>query len=299
MSARRLLRAPAGALALFAAACTAQPAPEPPAHERETALAWAAYARGTPADLEAAIRHADACVKQYQGTATRKQAELAAKKEQPAVGVVSEAVKWAVLKHGPINDVGACLYIKLRAAAKLGRAADSAAAGAAVEQLPAARCWDPKGWLWSPADAAALFKRRPDLADKAPHEWYTAEAWAAVKTRDFATAAKFAARCTDEFFPSALAMDEALGKAGNDPATGEVSDATKKAIFANAVLNDVASCAFIRGEAFEELKDTAAAIRAYRDARRLPRGRCWDPNGWFWSPAEAAGDRLVALGVRP
>ena len=301
MSAARLVRASAGALALVALSCAVPvsgdppPAAEPPLHVKETGLAWAAYLKGAPADLEAAIKHADACIGEFEGAANRKQVELAARKEPIANGVVTDEQRIAVLKHGPVNDVATCYYIKARAAAKLGRKAEAAEALAAAERYTTARCWDPKGWLWSPADAAALFKRRPDIADRAPHEVYAIEGWAAIEERQYEKAAKLADRCVTEFLPAATTMEQALAKAGKTFPVGEVSDQVKTAILANGVLNDVSSCLVIRGQAAEALRDKPAAVKAYKAAVALPRGRCWDPRGWFWSPAEKASDRLAVL----
>jgi hypothetical protein len=50
---------------------------------------------------------------------------------------------------------------------------------------------------------------------------------------------------------------------------------------------------FIKGKALEQLKQREAAIAAYKAAATLTYARAWDPTGpWFWSPAEAAAERL-------
>jgi tetratricopeptide (TPR) repeat protein len=297
MTRRTLARLPAAVLAVAAASCTAaDPPPAPLAdHAKHAALAWAAYTRATPADLAAAVKHADDCIGEFEGAANRKQVELSASKDPVPNGVVTDEQRLAVLKHGPINDVATCYYVKARAAAKLGQTDVAAAAAAAAERYPSARCWDPKGWLWSPAEAAARFKRRPDRADDPPHQAYAADGWEEFERGRFDAAAKLADRCVAEFLAKAQEAEAALAKAGTTYPTGEVPPAVKAAIMANAVLNDVGACLIIRGRSAEALGDRAAAVRAYRSAVGLGRSRVWDPRGWFWAPAETATDRLVFL----
>jgi hypothetical protein len=80
-----------------------------------------------------------------------------------------------------------------------------------------------------------------------------------------------------------------------------VSDAEKNKIFQRGILNDVATAYFIKGRSMEYLfrkggaemtRHKADAERAYRQACEVSHGRTWDPKGWFWSPCEAARDRL-------
>lgn len=74
-----------------------------------------------------------------------------------------------------------------------------------------------------------------------------------------------------------------------------MSDQDKQKIFANGLLNDVATCYFIKGKAAEKLVRKDDAKRAYEEAKKLTYARAWDPQGWFWSPSEGASDRLDAL----
>lgn len=55
-----------------------------------------------------------------------------------------------------LNDVGTCLFIEAQSLEKQGRKADAAAAYRKLTtSLGFAQCWDPKGWFWKPAEAAA------------------------------------------------------------------------------------------------------------------------------------------------
>jgi tetratricopeptide (TPR) repeat protein len=297
MSMHRLLRSSAAVVFAVSIAGLLAPAADPPLppplHEKETTLAWEAYAKG---DYQEAIKHADICIQEFRGAAARKQAELDAKKEPVPNGSVTDEQRKAIHQNGPINDVAAAYYVKGRSAHKLGQKDEALRAMAAAEKLPAGRSWDPNGpWFWSPAEAAARFRGDPARADDPPHQCYTADAWAALNGGEYAKAARHADRCATEFLRPAQVMEQNLARAGKNFPTGAVNEATRKEILANGVLNDVGAALYVRGRAAEATGDKPAAVRAYRTVVQLPRARCWDPRGWFWSPAEAAADRLAIL----
>jgi hypothetical protein len=61
-------------------------------------------------------------------------------------------------------------------------------------------------------------------------------------------------------------------------------------------LNDVGTCYFIQGKALDDQGDKKGAIAAYKVlADSLSFAQCWDPQGWFWKPADAARKRLAEL----
>jgi hypothetical protein len=289
MTAFRSFRAFVVPIALLLSGCQPVALADKPLHEKETAAAWEAFKNGKP---EEAIKHADTCILEFRGAANRRQKEINDNKERIPNGRVDGEQKEAIFKNGPLNDVCTCYYIKARAADKLGQKEQSAAALTAASKYPAARAWDTNGWFWSPAHAAELFRTNPELADKSPHEVYASQAWDEFNGGRHARAIEFADKCVEEFHESALDMERDLAKRGVRPPTGAVSEAAKLKVFENGLLNDVATCLFIKGKAAEVTGDKAAAVAAYSRALKLTRGRCWDPKGWFWSPAEGANDRL-------
>ena len=124
----------------------------------------------------------------------------------------------------------------------------------------------------------------------------TVAAWDAFNKGEFERAIEIADKCLDEFRLSAEREQAALEKAKVPlPPTGAVPDNVKKAILARGVLNDVGTCLFIKGRSAESLGRRDVARLAYEGAKKLNYARCWDPKGWFWSPAEAAGDRLLGM----
>ncbi|MEK7257003.1 MAG: hypothetical protein AAB316_19775 [Bacteroidota bacterium] len=116
-------------------------------------------------------------------------------------------------------------------------------------------------------------------------------------TASFEAAVQACNICITQFEAQAKAQQAALKKC---PPVGAVSEADKKAIFANWALNDVATAAFVKGKAAEFLVGIDATKHKARSGdlqaakklvKELSYGRCWDPQGWFWSPCKAlAGD---------
>jgi len=61
-----------------------------------------------------------------------------------------------------LNDVGTCCFIEGQSLEKQGKKKEAAAAYRRLAgDLKFAQCWDPKGWFWKPAEAAA--KRLKEL----------------------------------------------------------------------------------------------------------------------------------------
>jgi hypothetical protein len=120
-------------------------------------------------------------------------------------------------------------------------------------------------------------------------------AWEALAGGKNETAITNANQYIAGFHAQAAQLQEKLQKEKADFPTGAVSDDVKKKILENGVLNNVAAGYFIKGEAANNLGRTEDARRAYAEAKKLTYARVWDPQGWFWSPADAAGDKLGAL----
>ncbi len=145
----------------------------------------------------------------------------------------------------------------------------------------------------APADAAERFQTNPELADKAHCESLTVQAWAAFDEGAYDKAILHAEKFIAEFHEAALEMEKGLDRRKEPPPCGAVAEAIKQRILENSLLNDVATCLFIKGRSAESKGDKKAAIKAYSDATRLPHARCWDPRGsLFWSPAKLSSDRL-------
>ena len=143
-------------------------------------------------------------------------------------------------------------------------------------------------------DLAARYCICTPIPERPKNEQLTSDAWDALNKLDYATAIQKTEECIDSFELQAIRDQEAL-KDSPMPPVGAVGDEDKAVIQARGVLNDVATCYFIKGQALEKLDRISEAKEAYQGAQQFPYGRTWDPLGWFWSPADAAADRLAKL----
>jgi hypothetical protein len=130
------------------------------------------------------------------------------------------------------------------------------------------------------------------------------KAWNEYNNKNYLGAITAADDCIDDFGPKATKQQNQLSaEKVNDPPTGAVqSGADKQRIFERWAVNDVATAYFVKGRSAEYLYKKQKAVKykemaqqAYDGAIKLSYGRCFDPQGFFWSPAEAAQERLEAL----
>jgi hypothetical protein len=129
-------------------------------------------------------------------------------------------------------------------------------------------------------------------------------AWAAFEKSDYPSAITAAGECIEDFSAKAIKDQHALEASSEKaPLVGAVeSAADRKKIFDRWAVNDVATAYFVRGRSAELLFRRSKNVRykqlaqkSYQAATQLTYGRCWDPQGWFWSPAESAADRISVL----
>ncbi len=125
----------------------------------------------------------------------------------------------------------------------------------------------------------------------------TTAAWKAFNDKKYEDAIKKAEECIDEFEPTALRQQKELEESKISlPPVGKVEKTQEDVIFSRGLLNDVATCWFIKGRSLEKLKRTEEAIHAYKKAEGYTYARTWDTN-WegFWSPSKTAKDRRFFL----
>lgn len=124
----------------------------------------------------------------------------------------------------------------------------------------------------------------------------TNAAWKAFKDQKYDDAIAATDRCIQRFKKEAdQGQTELEQKKAKPQPTGKVSPEQKKAIFDQGLLNDVATCYWIKGRSAQLLKRNDVAREAYKATIRYSYARTWDAKGWFWSPAEDASDRLQDL----
>ncbi len=132
------------------------------------------------------------------------------------------------------------------------------------------------------------------------HESYTREAWDAFQKGDYQAAVGLSNRCTTEFATAAGRLQEQLVAEHAEIPTGAVADRDRAVILRNGVLNDVATCLWIKGRSLEAQGLLSEALAAYERAKSLSYARVWDPaTACFWSPSLKARDRLDNLDRTP
>lgn len=116
--------------------------------------AWSALEAG---EFRAAIERADLCVVTFESQADEIQNSLHEQNVPvPKPHLLStESARAEVFARGPLNDVAACLFIKIAAGIAAGAEEDTiCTAYSHLIKLPHALVWDPRGWFWSPSDAS-------------------------------------------------------------------------------------------------------------------------------------------------
>ena len=109
-----------------------------------TTKAWKALGEGDTALVKA---YTHKCIDSFEKQAIDMQKGI--------TGPVSTDDKEAVFKNWALNDVGTCYFILGSALEKSGDKKGALEAYKTLsEKFPDAKCWDTKGWFWTPADAA-------------------------------------------------------------------------------------------------------------------------------------------------
>ena len=129
------------------------------------------------------------------------------------------------------------------------------------------------------------------------NEAETTQAWEALNRKDYRGAIEHAEGVIGKFDSEATQQQAELTKDGVPrPPVGKPRDEkSKQAVFARGVLNDVASCYFIKGEALEKAGRTTEAKRSYEAGCKLTYARTWDPGGWFWDPSAESCQRASKI----
>lgn len=103
--------------------------------------AWDSLGEGKYAT---AVKYTEKCAELYEERAREMQASMS-----------SKAAPEKVNDYWALNDVGTCYFIRGEALTKLRKYKEAMAAYKVVrDDLYYAQAWDPKGWHWSPSDAA-------------------------------------------------------------------------------------------------------------------------------------------------
>lgn len=243
--------------------------------------AWAALGSG---DIEAVLAYTNKCLELYGEQARAMQKDM----KDFVTGEPKEVhAKWA------LNDVATSLYIQGEAYRKANMKDEAKEAyKSIVDNYGFGQTWDPKGWFWKPADAAKEKLAMLESGVELDFGDYTSshivqKAWAALAANDLDQVLAYVNKVTELYAKKAQEMQASLT---------EYPWESKDKIFSYWALNDVGTAYFILGEAYRNAGKNQEAKDAYKELiDKYSYSQCWDPQGWFWKPAEAAQEKVALL----
>ncbi|EKD26147.1 MAG: Beta-glucanase [uncultured bacterium] len=237
-----------------------------------TAKAWEAFQAKDWNGVEA---FTEKCIALYSKPALQMQSELTSMPNETVAN-----------KFWALNDVGTCYYVKAQSfkeQSKIDQAKKMCQL--VMDEYSYAQCWDKQGWFWSVANACKDLMST--LGTNVDFEDYTSEtltrkAWEALDSGNTANALIYVNKCLSLYKKDALKQQESL-----------TTYAPKDKAFDYWALNDVATCLYIKGDAYAKDKDWEKSVEAYKSIiNEYFYAQCWDPRGWFWKPAVACRGKL-------
>ncbi len=243
--------------------------------------AWAALEQG---DIDAVLAYTNKCIELYGEQAKKMQASLS---DYPAGGNKEIFSYWA------LNDVATSLFIQGEAYRKAKMFEEAKEAyRKVINNYTYGQCWDTKGWFWKPAEAAKEKIAAIESGSTIDYGDYTSsglttKAWAALREDDLDAVLAYTGKVLDLYEEKAKEMQTSLN---------EYPWESNEKIFSYWALNDVGTSLFIKGNALMEAGKEKEAKKAFEKLiSEFSYAQCWDPNGWFWKPAEAAEQKIQEI----
>lgn len=146
--------------------------------------------------------------------------------------------------------------------------------------------------FWKPADAAkdSLYMIENDLDldfGNMTSNYFVLKMWAALAEKNLPAVIGYSRKLESIYRQQALDMQKTLTDYPQMPAEN---------INSYWALNDVGTGAFILGEAYRNAGKNEEAVAAYNKVGTdYGFAQCWDPQGWFWKPAEAAQQKVLEI----
>ena len=240
--------------------------------------AWKALEEG---NVDEVLAYTNKCIELYAGQA---------KKMQESMTEYAQGEKEKIFSYWALNDVATGLFIQGEAYRKAGKKDEAKAAyNKLMKEYSFGQCWDVGGWFWKPAEAAkekvAMIESGSTL-DFGDYKSATiaTKAWEALAAQDLKAVDAYVGKCLELYEDEAAEMQKSLN---------EYPWESKEKIFSYWALNDVGTCLFIKGEAYKNAGNKGEAAKAFKKlVDQYSYSQCWDPQGWFWKPAEAAQQKL-------
>jgi tetratricopeptide (TPR) repeat protein len=131
-------------------------------------------------------------------------------------------------------------------------------------------------WLCLPLAANSL---------KSHHD-YSAKAWEYLKQKNWEQLIEVTDACIKKYGKRAKADQSKLSAPPKE----------KKEVNRVGALNNVAICAFLKGEAYRNQGKTEEAKVAYQTViDEYSYGQAWDKQGWFWQVSKASQKAMAKL----
>ncbi len=246
--------------------------------------AWQALAEK---NLDGVLIYTNKCLELYAGEAVKMQAALT----EPITGDPQKIFsQWA------LNDVATCLYIQgeaYRQAKQLDKA--KAAFERVVNEFAFGQAYDPNSkTFWKPADGA---KDKLEMMAKGLDLDFGNMTSATLVSRMWASLAK---PNLEEVIAYNDKMQALYGETARKMQTTmkEYAWESPEKIHSFWALNDAGTGMFILGEAYRIAGKKDEAKAAYEKVLSdYLYAQCWDTNGWFWKPAEAAQQKLIEIDI--
>ncbi len=120
----------------------------------------------------------------------------------------------------------------------------------------------------------------------------TVKAWDALNKGDVEAVLAFTNKCITLYSEQAKAMQASL----KEYVKGAAEGGSDQEVFNLWALNDVGTCLFIQGQAYQKAGMDEEAKEAHKTViEKYSFAQCWDPKGWFWKPAEAAKQKIAEI----
>jgi len=240
--------------------------------------AWKALA---DKDVDGVLAYTNKCIELYGAKA---------KEMQVALKDYVQGSKDEISAYWALNDVATALFIQAEALREAGKTDEAKAVyQKLVDEFTYGQCWDNGGWFWKPAEAAkaklAMIAGTPiiDFGDN-KSATLVARAWEAYARDDVEAVNAYANKCLELYSEEAKKMQSALT---------EYPWETKEQVFSYWALNDVGTVLYIQGETYQKAGKTDEAKAAYKQLiESYGFAQTWDPQGFFWKPAEAAQKKI-------
>ncbi len=243
--------------------------------------AWQALAAN---DMDGVLAYTNKCFELY---------EAQAKKMQEGLQGYATGTNDEVFAYWALNDVATAYYIQGEAYRAAGMMEQAKVAYQKVtNEFTYGQCWDAGGWFWKPAEAAKEKVQMIaggstiDFGDYRSSTLVT-KAWQALAADDLAAVKAYVAKALELYEEKAKEMQASLT---------EFPWESNEKIFTYWALNDVGTSLFVLGEAYSKAGDPVKAADAYKKlVDEFYFAQCWDTNGWFWKPSEAAENKLAEM----